>query len=116
MAELEARAVEEMFKLCGHRFLEHRNLDLRIDNRAVSSAMLRGVARAHDLNVRLAGPLAMLSEQQVRYTVTEVPSALNWADAPSRLLSAVRAMDPIDLSRGGEGRVAVRDVILYRVK
>ncbi len=116
MAALEAQAVANMFKLCGARFAERRNVDLRIDNRAVSSAMRRGVARAPELNARLAEPLAMLAAEQVRYTVSEVPSAHNWADAPSRLLSAVRAVEPIDWSRGGEGRVAVRDVCLYRVK
>jgi hypothetical protein len=115
MANLEARAVENTFKHCGHRFTVLRNVDLRIDNSSVAHGMRRALARTTNINERIEPALTFCRDEDINYTVKLVKSADNHADAesrgkPSESLRAV--VDRVPRSRGWAGRVAARGVVL----
>ena len=113
MATLEARAVENTFLHCGHRFLDRRNVDLRIDNSSVAHGMRRALAGTADINVRIAPALKFCSDNDIEYTVSLVKSEHNLADAESRGLpsKSLRAVaHQVPRSRGWAGRVAARGV------
>jgi hypothetical protein len=106
MAHLEAQAVDNAWRQLRDRLMVGRNTEFKIDNSSVSAAMRRGLARAPELNVRLAATLTDLAKHSVHFTVSLVKSADNLADAPSRLLPT----SAVDTSKFNESRGVVGSV------
>lgn len=90
---LEALAVNKAITTFAHLILPLRNIDLRIDNTSVVSAIPRGVARASSLNEALRDVYGFFRLHNIQVTAQYVCSAENIADALSR------GQQPLPLTR-----------------
>lgn len=81
---LEARAVRYAIQALRGIIMQHRAVDLRIDNTSVQTAMERGRARATTVHVEVIQPIEWLRIHNIHVYVAYVESAKNLADPISR--------------------------------
>ena len=89
IAALEARAVRYAVDTFARLIARYSEIELRIDNTSVASAIPRGVARSFDLNRELAPVFTTLRALHVTATASYVESSRNLADPVSRQLPAL---------------------------
>ena len=81
---LEGRAVRYAIQAFRSIIMQHRAIDLRIDNTSVKTAMEKGRARAATVHVEVIEPIEWLRVHGIHVYVSYVKSEHNLADPISR--------------------------------
>jgi hypothetical protein len=81
---LEARAVRYSIQALRGIIMQHRSIDLRIDNTSVTAAMSKGRAKAATVHVEVIQPIEWLRVHNIHVYVSYVASEHNPADPISR--------------------------------